>query len=245
MIVYYDFLIKQANKRSTSNSTETENDNSFSTAETYYNTINSENGKISFKKYINDIKSQDQKVKITAQKATLDDASNDLLTASVKKNNDEINIIKDLSAFGLLTSAMPVQPKEVKINNGIKLNEEEKKQIESENSIVQKSKYLNEELEKSKDKFSDGLKNINKSSIFPIDFDFNEFKKNLKDEELLALGSLLLNGLILNYIISIIFVLYGDYLIKRFNLETRFPKLSKFIQLRRKLQNFYLKISIT
>ena len=51
-----------------------------------------------------------------------------------------------------------------------------------------------------------------------------------------------LNGLALNYVFNIILVLYGDYLIKRFDLENKYPKLAKFIQLRRKLQNFYLKV---
>ena len=32
------------------------------------------------------------------------------------------------------------------------------------------------------------------------------------------------------------------YLIKKFDLENKYPKIAKFIQLRRKLQNFYLKI---
>ena len=60
----------------------------------------------------------------------------------------------------------------------------------------------------------------------------------------MAFSGLLLNSLILSYTINIIFILYGDYLIKNFNLESRYPKLSKFIQLRRKLQSYYLKLSI-
>ena len=70
-------------------------------------------------------------------------------------------------------------------------------------------------------------------------------RKYLNDEELLAAGSLLLNGLILSHTISIILILYGDHLIKRFNLEVKYPKLAKIIQLRRKLQEYYLKISLT
>ena len=39
---------------------------------------------------------------------------------------------------------------------------------------------------------------------------------------------------------SLIAILYGDYLIRRFDLETKYPKLAKWIQLRRKLQNYSL-----
>lgn len=52
----------------------------------------------------------------------------------------------------------------------------------------------------------------------------------------------MLNGLILYHIITIIFTLYGDYLIKRFNLESKYPKL---VKLKKKLSNYTLKISLT
>ena len=81
-----------------------------------------------------------------------------------------------------------------------------------------------------------------KSSFVLTDFNFKKFIGSLNQEELLALSGLLLNSLILNYTISIILILYGEYLIKRFNLEDRFPRLAKFIKLRRILQNYYLKI---
>lgn len=37
-------------------------------------------------------------------------------------------------------------------------------------------------------------------------------------------------------LIAIISILYGDYLIIKFKIEERFPRLCKFIQLRRKLK---------
>ena len=83
---------------------------------------------------------------------------------------------------------------------------------------------------------------ISKSSFVLTDFDFKKFIGSLNQEELLALSGLLLNSLVLNYSLSIILILYGEYLIKRFNLEDRYPRLAKFIKLRRTLQNYYLKI---
>lgn len=83
---------------------------------------------------------------------------------------------------------------------------------------------------------------INKSSIISFDFDLQTFLDSLSQEELLALGSLLFNSLVLSYVVSIILVLYGEYLIKRFDLENKYPKIAKFIEIRRKLQNYYLKL---
>jgi hypothetical protein len=44
-------------------------------------------------------------------------------------------------------------------------------------------------------------------------------------------------------LISIAAIFYGDYLIKYFNLEVKYPRLAKFIQLRRKFQLFYLNLN--
>ena len=45
-------------------------------------------------------------------------------------------------------------------------------------------------------------------------------------------------------LISIISIIYGDKLIIFFDLENRFPKIAKFIQIRRKLQQYYLLLNI-
>ena len=99
-----------------------------------------------------------------------------------------------------------------------------------------------EEVKKKKELKSEIDDKISKSSFVLTDFDFKKFIGSLNQEELLALSGLLLNSLVLNYSLSIILILYGEYLIKRFNLEDRYPRLAKFIKLRRTLQNYYLKI---
>ena len=82
---------------------------------------------------------------------------------------------------------------------------------------------------------------INKSMIIDLDsiwafFDsINIFKR-------IALSLLLLKGVVISSTLSLIFILYGDYLLTKYNIESRYPKLAKFIQLRRKLQNYYLKV---
>ena len=82
-----------------------------------------------------------------------------------------------------------------------------------------------------------------KSSILNIDFNFDKFVENLTVEEKLALCGLVFNHLILTNTITIILILYGDYLLKRFDLVNKYPKIAKFIQLRKKFQGYYLKIS--
>nr|YP_009493178.1 hypothetical protein [Ganoderma calidophilum]AWJ63973.1 hypothetical protein [Ganoderma calidophilum] len=77
-----------------------------------------------------------------------------------------------------------------------------------------------------------------------IDFDLQSFLNSLSTEELLAFAGILLNSLVLSHTISIILTLYGDYLINKFNLEDRYPRLAKLINLRRTLQAYYLKISL-
>lgn len=61
----------------------------------------------------------------------------------------------------------------------------------------------------------------------------------------LALFLLVFKGIIISSTISIIFVLYGDYLLVKYDIEKRYPKLAKIIQLRRKLQRYYLILAIS
>ena len=60
-----------------------------------------------------------------------------------------------------------------------------------------------------------------------------------------CISILLFNYLIFSAITSIVFIFFGDYLIKRFNLEVKYPKLAKIIALRRKFQRYYLILNIS
>ena len=88
------------------------------------------------------------------------------------------------------------------------------------------------------------IKLINKSMIIDLDsiwafFDsINIFKR-------IALSLLLLKGVVISSTFSLIFILYGDYLLTKYNIESRYPKLAKFIQLRRKFQRYYLVLAIS
>jgi hypothetical protein len=54
----------------------------------------------------------------------------------------------------------------------------------------------------------------------------------------------LLSYIIFSNMISIVVILYGDHLIKKYKLEEKYPKLAKWIELRRRLQRYALIISI-
>ena len=49
---------------------------------------------------------------------------------------------------------------------------------------------------------------------------------------------------ILLSLFSIISIFYGDFLITKLNLEVKYPKLGKFIKLRRKFKHFYILIDV-
>jgi hypothetical protein len=84
--------------------------------------------------------------------------------------------------------------------------------------------------------------NINKSFIFSGIFEKFE---SLDTYSKLALSLLLSKSVLVSSLVSMAFVFYGDYLIKRFNLETRYPKLYEIINLRKKFNRYYLILNIT
>lgn len=74
----------------------------------------------------------------------------------------------------------------------------------------------------------------------------NNWYNNLNSLQQICFSLLILNSVIFVCIINICFSLFGEYLylIKRFLLESRYPKLSKLLLLRKTFQNYYLKINL-
>jgi hypothetical protein len=50
-------------------------------------------------------------------------------------------------------------------------------------------------------------------------------------------------SVILSALISIIFVFYGNIFIEKYNLENKYPRLWKIIQLRQKYQKYYFNLN--
>ena len=128
---------------------------------------------------------------------------------------------------------------------------------DSETSINLYSKYKEEfhqAFSNVNDKASEVLDLLNqKKNKFmaaeqdnPIIIAINEFKEYLASLSLMEI-CLIINisscVFILTCIISIFFAISGNYLIDKFSLEQKLPKLSKIIQLRVNLQRYYVSIN--
>ena len=147
------------------------------------------------------------------------------------------------------------QERELFINNISKLNEdhntiqntinkiEENNVINSEN--ISKSTDLINELNGTYDKI---VELINKSdgngTNFTIDSnifnELNNYISSLGPYDTLLFMHICGSIIILFCLFSILSIFYGEFFIIKFSLESRYPKLAKFIQLRRKFQQYYL-----
>jgi hypothetical protein len=92
------------------------------------------------------------------------------------------------------------------------------------------------------------LKNIESklvdgNSISEIINSYKIYLETLSIHELCILMNLLISIFILTCLISILFAFYGNYLIDKFSLETKLPKLSGIIKIRIKLQHYYIFIN--
>ena len=74
--------------------------------------------------------------------------------------------------------------------------------------------------------------------------DFNGWIQSLDYYQKVAFLNIMGIGLILLSLLQIIFIFYGTVILDYLNLETRYPKLAKIIQLRRTFQQFYLFLNI-
>jgi len=86
---------------------------------------------------------------------------------------------------------------------------------------------------------------FNKSNKFiPDNFNIYNLYENFSNDQLGGIGLILFSQVILASAISIVFIFFGEFLIQRYDLENKYPKLAKFIQLRRKFQRYYLILNI-
>src|SRR6202044_2837289 len=110
------------------------------------------------------------------------------------------------------------------------------------NSSEQNIEKVKTTLHKIYDLILDDLNNkiLSKDSINQLIIKYKEFLATLEVEQIAAVVNILGFVIVLSSLVSIAMVLFGDFLIKNFNLEEKYPKLARFIQLRRKFQFYYL-----
>ena len=88
------------------------------------------------------------------------------------------------------------------------------------------------------------LKNLEYILIHKNYINFNFDFSGYTAEQVAGIGLFLFGQVIMGSTISIALTIYGEYLIQKFDLESKYPKISKFIKLRIKFQNYYLIIDI-
>ena len=113
-----------------------------------------------------------------------------------------------------------------------------KEQIDNTfNKANTKANEIAEILNNTKEKFMDD------NPIFNLITDYKEYLATLSSIEICLIINITSCVFIFTCIITIFFSISGNYLINKFSLEQKLPKLSKIIQLRVKFQNYYVFIN--
>jgi len=122
--------------------------------------------------------------------------------------------------------------------SSINLYNKYKEQIDNTfNKANTKAKEIVDILDNIKEKFMDD------NPIFNIIKEFKEYLASLSAMEICLIINITSCVFIFTCIISILFAISGNYLIDKFSLEQKLPKLSKIIQLRVKFQHYYVFIN--
>ena len=127
-----------------------------------------------------------------------------------------------------------------------RLELEENRAFKDLQLTLENGKKYAEEVSKESDekKILDKInEEINKASFFDLEKLIKELWNTFDTFDAIskvAFVMVLTNSLIIWCLLSIILNKYGDYLMDRFNLEERFPKLGLLIRYRRKLTKYYL-----
>jgi hypothetical protein len=142
-----------------------------------------------------------------------------------------------------------------KISNQNLLNESDIKNIDNTNNILNQLTDINQTFKNSNNKLNnimDSIETYIKSknnnnfsdSFMNLIHDLNNIIQSMSMHQKLAYIHISGSFFILLSLLSIISIFYGDYLIIKLNLENKFPRLAKFIQLRRKFQHFYILLDV-
>jgi hypothetical protein len=122
--------------------------------------------------------------------------------------------------------------------SSINLYNKYKEQIDSTiNKANTKAKEIVDILDNTKEKF------MVDNPIFNLIKKYKKYLASLSAIELCLIINITSCVFIFTCIISILFALSGNYLIDKFSLEQKLPKLSKIIQLRVKFQHYYIFIN--
>lgn len=179
----------------------------------------------------------------------------DLLQESINKSNDKSDIISINKEIVCLKDSLKEL---IVINNKYsKLLNENATNINSDpNSLFEpykeefskafdKAKDIADKIEKSSNMSENNINKFNSSgnNLENLINEFNDYLSNLSLTEICLVINIFSYIFILTCIITIIFSVYGNIIINKLSLEKKYPKLSKFITLRVKLQHTYVLIN--
>lgn len=115
-------------------------------------------------------------------------------------------------------------------------------QLKKVSDITANSKTTAESVTENSNNLCSDFENFDIKKSF-IGSDLLEAYENLNGISQFAVSLMLINYGVINAVINIIFILYGDYLINKFQLDKKYPKVARIIALRKKFQRYYLFLS--
>lgn len=115
-------------------------------------------------------------------------------------------------------------------------------QLKKVSDITANSKTTAESVTENSNNLCSDFENFDIKKSF-IGSDLLEAYENLNGISQFAVSLMLINYGVINAVITIIFILYGDYLINKFQLDKKYPKVARIIALRKKFQRYYLFLS--
>ena len=168
------------------------------------------------------------------------------LGSEIRSILSKLNNSEDSNEKTLLT--IQLQEKGIALDNVVKTITKSaassQELLEEISNIINSSQSSNpDENSVEVNKSEEIIKNedIKKSSIFNLWDSGNseEWFNNLTIIKQIAATLILSHTIAISALINIIFIYYGDFLIKKYNLEERYPKLNKIILYRKKFSQFY------
>jgi hypothetical protein len=184
--------------------------------------------------------------------------SNNQLNETIRKSNEIIRELNDK----VINNQIAVDEKMKSIEDGLKIIKDTTSNINNSivldnNEIIQfdrdaimnNNKVITQEISKT-DKIINDLLDLLKGNSSGNQFISNDFINNIYEYvsslnfiQLGVITHLLVYICILYCLMDILIVYYSDKLITYYNIETKYPRLGKYIQLRRKFQHYFILIN--
>ncbi len=163
---------------------------------------------------------------------------NDLVNKNINDNKIESILNKNIEINQINNTKLDKLNSQ--INNIIENKTYDTNSITEVNNSI---KEINTELSQIISKIDDSLNNnFIGTDIINI---LQSHYSNLNYFQNIAIAHLSAIVFIFLSVISLVSIYFGDYLLNKYNIKSKYPRIHKFIQLRRKFQRFYLILDLT